>query len=100
MKDRRKITAEDLLRMRFPSEPRLAPDGSAVAFVLAEIDPEKNCTVSHLWLAPAGADAGAPPRQLTFAPARDRSPRWSPDGRRLYFVSDRGAGEAPLKRDE
>ena len=37
------------------------------------------------------AGAGpAPPRQLTFAPARDRSPRWSPDGRRLYFVSDRG----------
>src|SRR5947209_8454917 len=93
METRRKITAEDLLRMRFPSEPRLAPDGSAVAFVLTEIDPEKNRYVSHLWLVPvrAGQNAG-PPRQLTFAPARDRSPRWSPDGRRLFFVSDRGAG--------
>jgi dipeptidyl aminopeptidase/acylaminoacyl peptidase len=91
MNDRRKITAEDLLHMRFPAEPRMAPDGSAVAFVLTEIDREKNRTISHLWLAPipTGSDA-APPRQLTFAPACDRSPRWSSDGRRLYFVSDRG----------
>ena len=56
METRRKITAEDLLRMRFPSEPRLAPDGSAVAFVLTEIDPEKNRYVSHLWLVPVRAD--------------------------------------------
>jgi dipeptidyl aminopeptidase/acylaminoacyl peptidase len=91
MSDRRKITAEDLLRMRFPSEPRLAPDGSALTFVLTEIDREKNRYVSHLWLVPMSPEGeAAPPRQLTFAPAQDRSPRWSPDGRRLYFVSDRG----------
>src|SRR5438874_2324315 len=90
MGERRKITTEDLLRMRFPSEPRLAPDGSAVAFVLTEIDRAKNCYVSHLWLAPVPAGRpAAPPRQLTFAAAQDRSPRWSPDGRRLFFVSDR-----------
>src|SRR5438445_634930 len=91
MNERRKITAEDLLRMQFPAEPRLAPDGSAVAFVLAEIDQEKNRTVSHLWLVPIAPEGEpVPPRQLTYAPARDRSPRWSPDSRRLYFVSDRG----------
>jgi dipeptidyl aminopeptidase/acylaminoacyl peptidase len=88
MSDRRPITAEDLLRLRMPSEPRLAPDGSAVAFVLTEIDRERNRYVSHLWVVPT--DGSGPPRQLTFASARDRSPRWSADGRRLYFISDRG----------
>src|SRR3989440_1735832 len=91
MSDRRPITAEDLFRMRFPAEPQLAPDGSAVVFVLTEIDREKNRYVSHLWLVALLPEPGLqPPRQLTFAPARDRSPRWSPDGRAVYFVSDRG----------
>jgi dipeptidyl aminopeptidase/acylaminoacyl peptidase len=94
MDERRKITAEDLLRMRFPSEPRVAPDGSAVAFVLTEIDRAQNRYVSHLWLVPiTPAGEAGPPRQLTFAPARDRSPRWSPDSRHLFFVSNRGVGE-------
>ncbi len=91
MNGRRTITADDLYRMCSLSEPRMAPDGSAVAFVVTTMDREKNQYVSHLWLAPAPASgAREPPRQLTFAPARDRSPRWSADGRRLYFVSDRG----------
>ena len=68
MNDRRLITAEDLLRMRFPSEPRLAPDGSAVVFVLMEIDREKNHYVSHLWLVPLLPEPDpSTPRQLTFA---------------------------------
>src|SRR6266542_318684 len=87
MSERRKITAEDLLRMRFPAEPQMAPDGSAVAFVVREIDRAKNRYVSHLWLVRSEGREAA--RQLTFAPAQDRSPRWSPDGGRLYFVSDR-----------
>ncbi|MFN8678829.1 MAG: S9 family peptidase [Thermomicrobiales bacterium] len=38
-----------------------------------------------LWLASPG-DAAA---QLTAGTARDHSPRWSPDSRTLYFLSDR-----------
>ena len=32
---------------------------------------------------------GGPARQLTEDPAQDRTPRWSPDGNRLVFASDR-----------
>jgi acylaminoacyl-peptidase len=42
-----------------------------------------------LWLAPA--DGSAPPRRLTLGARRDVAPRWSPDGRWLAFLSDRGA---------
>jgi dipeptidyl aminopeptidase/acylaminoacyl peptidase len=36
------------------------------------------------------ADGSAPPRQLTLGATRDTAPRWSPDGRWLAFLSDRG----------
>ena len=34
--------------------------------------------------------AGGEKRQITNDPARDRIPRWSPEGRRILFYSDRG----------
>ena len=35
---------------------------------------------------------GGAPRRLTFDPADDRQPAWSPDGQWIYFVSSRGGG--------
>ena len=43
----------------------------------------------QLWLLPAG---GGDPFQLTFGDWDDTGPRWSPDGRQLAFISNRGGG--------
>ena len=55
-----------------------------------------------LWLVPA--DGSAPPRRLTLGARRDVAPRWSPDGRWLAFLSDRGAvlraGGAPRDAED
>ncbi|MES2521385.1 MAG: protein kinase [Gemmatimonadota bacterium] len=48
-----------------------------------------NVGTATLWLVPV--DGGAP-RQVTSGRAMDESPQWSPDGRALYFTSDRGGG--------
>jgi len=82
------MTAEDLLGLTFVSDVRLSPDGSRVAWVQTRIDREKNEYRSHIYVADT---AGGPPAQFTNGPRRDTSPRWSPDGRWLAFLSARPA---------
>jgi dipeptidyl aminopeptidase/acylaminoacyl peptidase len=80
---------EDLYDLRVPTEVALSPDGRFVAFGVVSVAPGKDGYRSALWVVPA--DGSAPARQLTAGAKSDTSPRWSPDGRTLAFLSDRGA---------
>ena len=75
----------DIARMRQLGDPRVSPDGSAVAFTVTDPDLEANRYTHRIWLAPAGADGGAP-RPFT-GPGSEVLPRWSPDGRSLAFAA-------------
>lgn len=79
------LTPESLLTWSFVGEPEIAPDGRRVAYVVTRSAEEGSKYAGDVWL----AQPGAPPRALTTHPAHDRNPRWSPDGRRLAFLSDR-----------
>ncbi|MEY2399581.1 MAG: hypothetical protein QOJ00_2755 [Actinomycetota bacterium] len=68
-------------------DPRVSPDGAFVAYVVTSIDVEANEYRSRIWL--ADASGSAEPRPLTAGAARDKTPRWSPDGSSLAFVSHR-----------
>ncbi len=81
------IAIEDLYRLQFVGDPRLTPGGTRVVFVVTTLDEERNENRSRIWIAPT--DGGAAPRPLTGGTGRDTSPRPSPDGRRLAFLSDR-----------
>jgi dipeptidyl aminopeptidase/acylaminoacyl peptidase len=80
---------EDLYDLRVPTELELSPDGRLVAFSVKAVAPGKDGYRSALWVAPA--DGSSPARQLTAGSRNDTTPRWSPDGRTLAFLSDRAA---------
>lgn len=77
-----------------PSDPRVSPDATRVAFVVTRVDLEANRYHSAVWTAPV--DGSEDPRQLTSGEHRDTRPRWSPDGRHLAFVSHREPTGAQL----
>ena len=81
-----RMTIDHLVAIPVLNDPQLSPGGEQVAFTVTRADRAANTYRINLWLVPA---AGGDPRQLTTAAAKETSPRWSPDGTRLVFVSDR-----------
>ena len=76
----------DLTRIHFVSDAQVSPDGRVVAFVVTRLSEERDEYLSQIWLVDG---AGGEPRRFTTGPRRDTAPRWSPDGTRLAFVSER-----------
>jgi dipeptidyl aminopeptidase/acylaminoacyl peptidase len=81
------VRPEDLYELSWVSDPRISPDGRTVAFVVSQADREANDYVSAVWVVPL--DGSAPGRRFTSCEKQDVSPRWSPDGSALAFVSNR-----------
>jgi dipeptidyl aminopeptidase/acylaminoacyl peptidase len=78
---------DDVYRFRLPSDPRLSPDGSQVTFTLQTVAPSFDGYREAIWT--VAADGSSEPRALTLGAKHDHHPRFSPDGRRLAFLSDR-----------
>jgi acylaminoacyl-peptidase len=81
-----RFTEMDLFDLEMASDPQIAPDGRGIAYVREFSDIFTDKSYSNLWLVSLD---GSDHRPLTSGHQADDSPRWSPDGRRLAFVSDR-----------
>jgi dipeptidyl aminopeptidase/acylaminoacyl peptidase len=82
----RPFSAHDLVAMERISDPQVAPGGDEIAFVRRTTDFEADRGRTDIWL--VGVD-GSGLRQLTTHEAGDSSPRWSADGREVFFLSSR-----------
>lgn len=87
------ITPDDLASFAFLSDAQLSPDGTRVAYVHRTMDAGTNEYRSAIWSVPY--DGSSAPAQLTPGARQESSPRWSPDGRWLAFLSDEGAPAKP-----
>jgi dipeptidyl aminopeptidase/acylaminoacyl peptidase len=90
----RGMTPADLFRIQWISDARIAPDGRMLAFTVTRLDEEADDYRSAVWVVPA--DGSAPARHFTSGGGKDSAPRWSPDGTRLAFLSDRDGGKAQV----
>ncbi len=79
------LTPEAALNLRSISDLQFSPDGTRVAFVVAE-PPKGDRRARHIWLYDKKSGAV---RQFTFSPKDETSPRWSPDGKQVAFLSNR-----------
>jgi dipeptidyl aminopeptidase/acylaminoacyl peptidase len=79
-------TIEQSLNLRSAGGPRISPDGSYVAYQVQKTNWEENAFETEIWIA---ATSTGQRYQLTNAKKSSTNPQWSPDSKRIAFVSDR-----------
>jgi dipeptidyl aminopeptidase/acylaminoacyl peptidase len=80
--------------MKDVGDPQVSPDGKWIAYTVTTVDREADKLRSAIWMINW---EGTQDLQVTYGPDSDTSPRWSPDGRYLAFLSARPAeGKAQI----
>lgn len=79
------MVPEDIAGLRQVAGPQVSPTGSVIAFTVSDPDMESNTYRHQIWLAPASSADGQP--YPVTGSGHEILPRWSPDGRRLAFVT-------------
>src|SRR5579863_1672650 len=95
--ERHAFTPHDLVMLDRVSDPRISPDGTRVAYQVRQTDYAGNKGIMGVWLESAtGASA---PQRLTATAISSSKPRWSSDGKQLYFLSTRSGSTQVWKLD-
>ena len=87
---KRPLRSGDLYLLKDVRDPELSPDGAWVAYTVTTVDSAKDKSDNDIWMT---SWDGATTIRLTSSPESESSPRWSPDGRYLAFLSGRQEGK-------
>lgn len=74
---------DDIYELTWIGDPRIGPDGR-IAYAVTKADRDTNGYLTSIWI-----HDGRRARRLTDPKKKASSPRWSPDGTTLAFLSDR-----------
>jgi dipeptidyl aminopeptidase/acylaminoacyl peptidase len=83
---RRPFSLADLERLRTVSDPQVSPDGRWVAYTVRRADAKDDKRDTDVWMTSLD---GKETVRLTSRKESETTPRWSPDGRFLAFLSSR-----------
>jgi dipeptidyl aminopeptidase/acylaminoacyl peptidase len=84
----RPMAVADLLALHRISDPQLSPDGTRALYTVTVPDLAGNRTERFVWI----VSMKTGDRRALTSSGKDYGARWSPDGRRLAFVSTRDEG--------
>ena len=90
--ERRSLTPDDINALRELDDPRVSPDGDWVAYTVRTADLVKDKRITHIWMA---SWDGQRTLQLTQGEHSAHTPRWSPDGKYISFLTARGDDDEP-----
>jgi len=88
----RTLHSEDIYRFLTVESPSCSADGQAIAYTVTRSDRRADERISSIWLV---ARTGGAPIRLTPPEERASTPRLSPDGHRLAYLSSRSADDSP-----
>ena len=79
------FSAEDVFEMEYANDPQVSPDGARVAYVRSAMDIMTDRTRRSIWVVDVDGDNHRP---LVSGSGTFSSPRWSPSGDRLAYLSN------------
>ncbi|HZF12824.1 MAG TPA: S9 family peptidase [Thermoanaerobaculia bacterium] len=82
----RPLLPDDVYAMKTVGDPRVSPDGRFVAYTVRAFERKEDGSDTDVYMSPS---PGGEPLRLTGSPKPETTPRWSPDGRYLAFLSGR-----------
>jgi dipeptidyl aminopeptidase/acylaminoacyl peptidase len=80
----------DWYRLTTLSGPAMSPSGDRIAVTVTTVREAENRRHSEVWVVPT---AGGEPQRFTSPSTESSAPRWSPDGKYLFFTSSRAGGK-------
>ncbi len=83
---KRSLTPADVYLLKRIDEAAASPDGKWVAYTVSQADSVKDKTKSNIWMV---SWDGTQNVQLTYSEDEESSPKWSPDGKYISFISAR-----------
>ncbi len=86
----RPFQLSDWYKLTTVSAPAMSPSGDRVAFTVTTVREAENKRHSEIWIASV---SGGEPQRFTSPSTESSAPRWSPDGRYLFFTSARAGGK-------
>lgn len=89
----RSLKPEDLFSLKTVGDPQVSPDDRWIAYTVKTLDPKKDNSDTDIYMV---SREGGEALRLTASPKPETTPRFSPDGRWLAFLSGREGGKGQV----